>query len=125
VITEYFRSIEKLLNESTLIAEKNLDFKEFSSEEGMIRGKLLFLGGYILNFMEYVIIGKERPKYSYNFTDGKMNLVFRYDNAAHHREIPTFPHHKHAGSDIKPSKEMELAEVISEIEMVIISRKES
>ena len=48
----------------------------------------------MLNFMEYVIIGKEKPKYSYNFIDGKMNLVFRYDNAAHHREIPTFPHLK-------------------------------
>ena len=25
--------------------------------------------------MEYVIIGKERPKYSYNFTDGKLKWL--------------------------------------------------
>lgn len=71
MIANYFGSIERLLNESTLIVEKKLDFKEFSSEEGMVRGSLLFLGGYVLNFMEYIPIGKERPKYSFNFTDGK------------------------------------------------------
>ena len=114
VIANYFKSIERLLNESTFIVDKNLDFKEFSGEEGMVRGKLLFLGGNILNFMEYIQTGKEKPKYSFNFTDGKGNLIFRYDNAAHHRDIPTFPHHKHAGSLVYPSKEMALAEVISE-----------
>ena len=121
VIADYFKSIERLLNKSTFIVDKSLDFKEFSSEEGMVRGKLLFLGGYILNFMEYIQIGKERPKYSFNFTDGKGNLIFRYDNAAHHRDIPTFPHHKHACSVVFSSKEMALAEVISEIELIILA----
>jgi hypothetical protein len=111
------------LNNSTLIVDKNLDFKEFSSEEGMVRGSLLFLGGYVLNFMEYIQIGKERPKYSYNFSDGKRVMIFRYDNAAHHREILTFPHHKHLGSDIQSSKEIGLAQVLSEIENIILTGK--
>lgn len=124
VISQYFGSIDRLLNESSLIVERDIDFKEFSSEEGMIRGRLLFIGGYVLNFMEYIIIGEERPKYSFNFSDGKGNLIFRYDNAAHHRDIPTFPHHKHTGSIIKSSKEMALAEVISEIERLILTGQE-
>jgi len=103
--------------------DKKLDFKEFSSEEGMVRGSLLFLGGYVLNFMEYIQIGKERPKYSFNFTDGKTVMIFRYDNAPHHREIPTFPHHKHFRSNIQPSKEIGLAEVLSEIEKIILTGK--
>ena len=123
MIIDYFRSIEHLLNTSSLILDKNLDFKEFSSEEGMVRGSLLFLGGYVLNFMEYIQNGKERPKYSFNFTDGKRVIIFRYDNAPHHREIPTFPHHKHFGSNIQPSKEMGLAEILSEIEKIILTGK--
>lgn len=123
MIADYFRSIERLLNNSTLIVDKNLDFKEFSSEEGMVRGSLLFLGGYVLNFMEYIQIGKEKPKYSFNFSDGKRVMIFRYDNAAHHREIPTFPHHKHLGSRIQPSKEIGLAQVLSEIEKIILTEK--
>ncbi len=118
---DYFKSIEQLLNDSAFIVDKSLDFKEFSSEEGMVRGKLLFMGGYILNFMEYIQIRKEKPKYSFNFTDGKGNLIFRYDNAAHHRDIPTFPHHKHSGTVVQSSKEMTLAEVIFEIESMILA----
>jgi hypothetical protein len=124
VIADYFGTIERLLNDSALIVDKKLDFKEFSSEEGMVRGSLLFLGGYVLNFMEYIQIGKERPKYSFNFSDGKRDMIFRYDNAAHHKEISTFPHHKHSGASIQPSKEMGLAEVISEIEKIILTGKE-
>jgi hypothetical protein len=48
-------------------------------------------------------------------------MILRYDNAPHHREIPTFPHHKHFRSNIQPSKEMGLAEVLSEIEKIIIT----
>jgi hypothetical protein len=123
VIADYFGSIERLLNDSTLIVDKKLDFKEFSSEEGMVRGSLLFLGGYVLDFMEYIQIGKERPKYSFNFTDGKRVRIFRYDNAPHHRDIFTFPHHKHLGPGIQPSKEIGLAQVLSEIEKIILTGK--
>ncbi|MBN2488489.1 MAG: hypothetical protein JXA98_05630 [Methanosarcinaceae archaeon] len=121
VISDYFRSIEELLNNSKLIADKNIDFKEFDIDEGMIRGKLLFLGGYVFTFMEYISIGKDRPKYRFNLSDSKGDLIFRYDNAAHHQNIHTYPHHKHTPTEIKPSREMGLADVISEIEMMILN----
>ncbi len=120
VIADYFKSIEQLLNNSKLIVDKAVDFKEFSSEEGMARGRLLFLGGYVLTFMEY-IQGKERPKYRFNLSDGKGDMIFRYDNAAHHREIQTFPHHKHVRTEVKSSGEIGLAEVVAEIEMLILT----
>jgi hypothetical protein len=48
-------------------------------------------------------------------------MIFRYDNAAHHRGIFTFPHHKHIGVEVKSSKEMNLTEVLSEIESMILN----
>ncbi len=84
--------------------DKSVDFKEFSSDEGMVRGRLLFLGGYVLTFMEYIMIGKERPKYRFNLSDSQGNIIFRHDNAAHHREVPTFPHHKHTRTEVKLSR---------------------
>jgi hypothetical protein len=122
VVADYFKTIEQLLGDSKLIVDKTVDFKEFSSDEGMARGRLLFLGGYILTFMEYIQIGKERPKYRFNLSDGKGDMIFRYDNAAHHKEISTFPHHKHVGTEIKRSKEIGLAEVLSEIESIILTK---
>jgi len=121
VISDYFSSIEQLLNNSKLIEDKAIDFKEFSSDEGMIRGQLLFLGGYVLDFMEYIRIGKERPKYRFNLSNSKGSMIFRYDNASHHKDVHTFPHHKHTPAEIKPSREKELAEVISEIEILILT----
>ena len=122
VIADYFRTIERLLGDSKLIVDKTVDFKEFSSDEGMVRRQLLFLGGYILTFMEYIQTGKERPKYRFNLSDGKGNMIFRCDNAAHHKEISTFPHHKHVSTEVKPSKEIRLAEVLSEIESTILTK---
>jgi len=121
VIADYFKTIDLLLSDSKLIVDKLVDFKEFSSDEGMVRGRLLFLGGYVLTFMEYIQIGKERPKYRFNLSDGKGNLIFRYDNAAHHKDVPTFPHHKHTGAEVKPSREIAFAEVLSEIESIVLT----
>jgi hypothetical protein len=121
VISDYFKIIEQLLNDSKLITDKTVDFKEFSSDQGMIRGRLLFLGGYVLSFMEYMHIGKERPKYRFNLSDSKGGLIFRYDNAPHHKDIDTFPHHKHTLKEVKPSREIGLAEVVSEIEIMILT----
>lgn len=97
VISDYFKAVEQLLNNSKLITDKTIDFKEFSSEEGMIRGRLLFLGGYVLDFMEYVHIRIERLKYRFNLSDNKGNMIFRYDNAAHHKDIPTSQTHAYRG----------------------------
>ena len=121
MISDYFKSIEQLLNNSKLITDKTVDFKQFSNDEGMIRGQILFLGGCVLNFMEYICIGRDRPKYRFNLSNAKGSMIFRYDNAAHHEEIYTFPHHKHTLTEIKPSIEIGLAEVVSEIEMMILS----
>ncbi|NJD75945.1 MAG: hypothetical protein FIB08_02440 [Candidatus Methanoperedens sp.] len=76
VVAVYFKTIEQLLGDSKLILDKTVDFKEFSSDEGMVSGRLLFLGGYVLTFMEYIQTGKERPKYRFNFSDGKVNIHF-------------------------------------------------
>ncbi|MBW6518848.1 MAG: hypothetical protein K0A89_10155 [ANME-2 cluster archaeon] len=125
VIADYFKSIEVLLSNSKLIVDKTIDFKEFSSCEGMVTGSLLFLGGYSLNFMEYILIGKQRPKYRFNLSNSKGKLMFRYDNAPHHKEISTYPHHKHIGTQVKSSEEIGLAEVISEIEIIILTEPNS
>jgi hypothetical protein len=36
-------------------------------------------------------------RYSFYLQDAQGRCVWRYDNAPHHPELPTFPHHKHVG----------------------------
>jgi len=119
LFSDYFKDVERKIKKTEIIAEKNIDCKEFSSDEGMIRGKLLFINGYVLEFMEYVCIGKERPKYRFHLMDKDGKLLFRYDNAPHHH-ISSFPHHKHLPEEIEESKEKGLIEVLKEIEMLVL-----
>jgi hypothetical protein len=50
-------------------------------------------------------------------------LIFRYDNTGHHKRLnlPTYPHHKHEGAEdqVISSAAPTLAEVLSEIELMI------
>lgn len=48
--------------------------------------------------------------------------VFRYDNAPHHPEVLTFPHHKHVGQDdrLAESAQPTLADILTEIEKLLL-----
>ena len=37
--------------------------------------------------------------YSFHFMDSDNQTIFRYDNAPHHNELASAPHHKHEGGD--------------------------
>jgi hypothetical protein len=48
-------------------------------------------------------------------------LIFRYDNTEHHRKLnlPTFPHHKHDGSEDNESDAPFLNEVLNEVKKIL------
>jgi hypothetical protein len=48
----------------------------------------------------------------------EMEQIFRYDNAPHHSEIKTFPHHKHEKEEVKASNEPSLYDVLTEIALI-------
>ncbi|GAB4496424.1 MAG: hypothetical protein OHK0052_06300 [Anaerolineales bacterium] len=58
-----------------------------------------------------------RVSYAYTYLQADMR-IFRYDNAPHHPEILTFPHHKHIGSSerLAPADQPNLGQVLAEIE---------
>jgi len=116
VIAAYFSQIEELLNNQINIREIGLRKKFYNHTQGYISGTITFINNYRLDFMELKNTGNNaKLKYRYQYMDEKNSMVFRYDNAPHHRDIITFPHHKHDGSQIMASPEPELAEVLSEI----------
>ena len=48
-------------------------------------------------------------------------IVFRYDNAPHHPEIATHPHHKHLGqaNRLAPADQPGLSQIFIEIETLL------
>ena len=44
-------------------------------------------------------------RYSYYWLDELDKQIIGWDNAPHHPEIETFPHHKHMGGNVFPSED--------------------
>ena len=61
----------------------------------------------------------EKLRYVYHYQNASGEVIFRYDNAPHHPNLPTHPHHKHIGSAVEPSQDPDLSEVLHEIEQLI------
>lgn len=56
--------------------------------------------------------------YSYHWQDKSNKLIKRWDNAPHHKEIVTYPHHIHS-PEIEPSYNPDIAFILKEIEKVV------
>jgi len=57
-------------------------------------------------------------KYAYVLLIGK-KAVMRYNNAPHHRQIATFPHHKHVKNQVKPLYEPSIEAFIKEVKEIL------
>lgn len=57
-----------------------------------------------------------RVSYAYTYLR-ENRRVFRYDNAPHHSEIITYPHHKHIGHEdrLAPTDQPSLGQILAEI----------
>jgi hypothetical protein len=119
LITEYFQKIESQIAECVHIIETSLLKDKRSLHIGIIEGELTFADESVLHFIEFVNVKEtvEVYKYSYHYQDRNGNLIFRYDMAPHHREVETFPHHKHIYSDkVMGTSAPVLAKVLDEID---------
>jgi len=59
-------------------------------------------------------LGETLERYSYYWLTSANELKVGWDNAPHHTQVVSFPHHKHIGkqSDVRPSQETSLEQVM-------------
>lgn len=58
-------------------------------------------------------------KYSYHWQDKFENLIIRWDNAPHYKNIVTFPHHKHKDNKIFMNFNITIEDIFKEIKSYI------
>lgn len=116
MIEDYFLQLENILREFPVIRSYALNKKIYNNQQGMIGGRIVFENESSLEFLEVVDTEQEsKLKYRYHYMGKSQNLIFRYDNAPHHPQVNSFPHHKHTTQAIKPSEEPGLQDVLFEI----------
>ena len=121
-IEDYFQQIRQTIEACAVVQTFNVTYDKRGTYEGFIRGEIYFLNGLMLHLREFVDveITIDRLMYTYHYADSSKNLIFRYDNTGHHKDLnlATYPHHKHDGSEdnVVASPAPDLAAVLEEIE---------
>ncbi len=128
-IDDYFAAIERGLSNNPQISKIHDPLLLTSDDyNGLIRCRVTFWDGSTLNIYEVVSTELGYPvriNYSYTYLSGDQ-LIFRYDNAPHHPEIVTHPHHKHIGlkDRLAPADQPSISQIIAEVEMIIGQKSE-
>ena len=126
-VEDYFSSLERSLRRNVKIGSPEHPITCLASDEynGLVRCRIFFWDGSYLDLYEVVNTEQGYPikvHYAYTYVnDGER--VFRYDNAPHHPEILTYPHHKHIGPQdaLTEAHEPTLARILMEIETLLNS----
>jgi hypothetical protein len=107
---------ERLLQIENLIATKAARIVALEIDGGLLRLIIYFQDKSNLRVTEYW--AKDALyRYSYYWLTPDNELEIGWDNAPHHTQIESFPHHKHVGqqSNLQPSQETTLEAVLSVI----------
>jgi len=83
-----------------------------------LRIRICFETGNLFEISEAVVVESTILKhlgYRYHFQDKDNKLILRYDNAPHHLEIETFPHHKHLPGKVTNAVKPSILNVVKEI----------
>ncbi len=119
-IDDYFAAIERGLRQNVRISKLEGPMTCLASDDhnGLIRCRFVFWDESYLDLYETVSTELGYPvrlHYAYTYIRGGQR-VFRYDNAPHHPEIATHPHHKHHGpsDELTPADQPSLNQVLAE-----------
>jgi hypothetical protein len=124
-IFDYFESLRRSIqqNRSVVSVEEPLTAQAFDQYRGLFRVRVSFWNDSYLTIDEVVDTVAGYPeilRYSYTYIKENKH-IFRYDNAPHYPDLPTFPHHKHIGPNETPqaSEKPALSQVFKEIEQFL------
>jgi hypothetical protein len=118
IIREYYSQIETIINECPIVTHFSIEFDEIDTFVGYLKGTLELIDASVLHFMEFVEIKNDsitlvKYKYQWQFENG--DLITRWDNVPHHREIATFPYHMHDNKGVSECPNIDLKAVIEVI----------
>ncbi len=115
---DYLAYIKALVVVNPQVLRWTVVREEAQGDMGLFRYRLTMHDNSLLEMFElFKVIGErvEVAKYSFHWQDEAGQLLKRWDNAAHHPELSTNPHHVHDGSEqnVRPHEPINAEEVLS------------
>jgi len=84
----------------------------------IFRAKLLFIDNTVLQVQE-VAEEDNVLAYSYYWLRTDNTVIIGWDNAPHHKEIKSYPHHRHKGKSVEESQQHNLKDVLKYIQHIL------
>ena len=115
---DYLTYIKALIVVNSQVLRWTVVREEVQGDMGMLRYRLILRGSALLEMFEcfHVVEGQVQvARYSFHWQDAAGQLLKRWDNAAHHRELSTHPHHVHDGAEanVRPHGPINAEEVLA------------
>ena len=99
---DYLAYIKALVISNSQVAGWKALREESQGDIGLFRYRITFYDGSLLEMFERFQIANGKlvvTKYRFHWQDAAGRLLKRWDNATHHPQISTHPHHVHDGSE--------------------------
>jgi hypothetical protein len=112
---DYYGELQSAILARPYVLSLEAQFEEIDTNECYIRGVLTLIDGFELHIAEYVVTEPvvTRSKYRYHLQTSAGQQVSRWDNAPHHPQVSTFPHHRHDDQGrVHPSSPVTVADVL-------------
>ena len=121
VVSDYLDDIEAAFLLSSVVLSFQVREREERQQEGFIRLRAVLATGDVFEAFEFVVVASSMVQtltYRIHWQDGAGRLKRRWDNAPHHRDVSTFPHHVHAGpgDQIEPSEPITILQALVHVE---------
>jgi hypothetical protein len=102
-----------LLDSSPIVLTyKIIDFK-FWETGSYVKIQIVLIDNSVLHVREYN--DEFERNYSFHWQDSLGAFLLRWDNAPHHKNLKTFPHHMHKNNLIEESNVISLKDVLKYI----------
>jgi len=120
-VRDYLDEIEQMFLLSPVVLSVQVREREERLQEGFIRLRAVLTNGDLLEAFEFVVTISDRIQtltYRIHWQQRDGQLKRRWDNAPHHSDVSTFPHHVHLGpaEHIEPSEAMTILRVLAVVE---------
>ena len=117
---DYLAHIKALVVLNSQVVHWVVVREEAQGDTGLFRYRLTLRDGGLLEMFEHFQVVEEKLqviKYSFHWQDASGRLQKRWDNAAHHSEVSTHPHHVHDGveTNVLPHGPVDAKEVLDMI----------
>lgn len=115
---DYLAHIKALIVASPYVERWTVVREEIQGDMGLFRYQLTLRNGDLLEMFELFRVVKgdvQVMKYSFHWQNSDGKLCKRWDNAAHHSKVSTYPHHIHDGAEanVLPHRPVSAEEVLT------------